>query len=57
MKKPLIVLTGPTAAGKTHVSMALAKSLNLESISADSIQFYKYIYICSANIRPDEIQG
>ena len=38
MKKPLIVLTGPTAAGKTHLSIALAKAVNGEIISADSMQ-------------------
>ena len=37
MKKPLIVLTGPTAAGKTHLSIALAKAVNGEIISADSM--------------------
>ena len=36
MKKPLIVLTGPTAAGKTHLSIALAEAVNGEIISADS---------------------
>ena len=40
MKKPLIVLTGPTAAGKTHLSIALAKAVNGEIISADSMQVY-----------------
>lgn len=43
MKKPLIVLTGPTAAGKTHLSIALAKAINGEIISADSMQVYKYM--------------
>ena len=38
MKKPLIVLTGPTAAGKTHLSITLAKAVNGEIISADSMQ-------------------
>ena len=45
MKKPLIVLTGPTAAGKTHLSIALAKAVNGEIISADSMQVYKYMDI------------
>ena len=48
MKKPLIVLTGPTAAGKTHLSIALAKAVNGEIISADSMQVYKYMDIGSA---------
>ena len=42
MKKPLIVLTGPTAAGKTHLSIALAKAVNGEIISADSMQVYRH---------------
>ena len=41
MKKPLIVLTGPTAAGKTHLSIALTKSVNGDNITADSKQVYK----------------
>ena len=57
MKKPLIVLTGPTAAGKTHLSIALAKAVNGEIISADSMQVYKYMDIGSAKIRPKEMQG
>ena len=56
MKKPLIVLTGPTAAGKTHLSIALAKAVNGEIISADSMQVYKYMDIGSAKIRPEEMQ-
>ena len=55
MKKPLIVLTGPTAAGKTHLSIALAKAVNGEIISADSMQVYKYMDIGSAKIRPEEM--
>ena len=57
MKKPLIVFTGPTAAGKTHLSIALAKAVNGEIISADSMQVYKYMDIGSAKIRPEEMQG
>ena len=57
MKKPLIVLTGPTAAGKTHLSISLAKAVNGEIISADSMQIYKYMDIGSAKIRPEEMQG
>lgn len=57
MKKPLIVLTGPTAAGKTHLSISLAKAVNGEIISADSMQVYKYMDIGSAKIRPEEMQG
>ena len=39
--KPLIILTGPTAVGKTELSIRLAKALNGEIISADSMQVYK----------------
>ena len=57
MKRPLIILTGPTAVGKTKASIGLAKALNGEIISADSMQVYKYMDIGSAKIRPDEMQG
>ena len=57
MKEPLIILTGPTAVGKTHLSIALAKAVNGEIISADSMQVYKYMDIGSAKIRPEEMQG
>ena len=40
-KKPLIILTGPTAVGKTGLSIKLAKKLNGEVISADSMQVYR----------------
>ena len=57
MKRPLIILTGPTADGKTKASIGLAKALNGEIISADSMQVYKYMDIGSAKIRPEEMQG
>ncbi len=57
MKKPLIVLTGPTAVGKTKLSISLAKAVNGEIISADSMQIYKYMDIGSAKIRPEEMEG
>ncbi|MDD5803916.1 MAG: tRNA (adenosine(37)-N6)-dimethylallyltransferase MiaA [Clostridia bacterium] len=57
MKKPLIVLTGPTAVGKTKLSISLAKAVDGEIISADSMQVYKYMDIGSAKIMPDEMQG
>ena len=38
MKKPLIILTGPTAVGKTELSIKLAKAVNGEIVSADSMQ-------------------
>ena len=57
MKKPLIILTGPTAVGKTKASIGLAKALNGEIISADSMQVYKNMDIGSAKIKPEEMQG
>lgn len=56
-KKPLIVLTGPTAAGKTKASIGLAKAIGGEIISADSMQVYKHMDIGSAKIRPEETEG
>lgn len=57
MKQPLIVLTGPTAVGKTSLSISLAKTVNGEIISADSMQVYKKMDIGSAKIRSEEMQG
>lgn len=56
-KKPLIILTGPTAAGKTSLSVQLAKSLGGEIISADSMQVYKHMDIGSAKITREEMEG
>jgi len=56
-KKPLVVLTGPTAVGKTSLSIKLAKRINGEIISADSMQVYKYMDIGTAKIRPEEMEG
>ena len=55
--KPLIVLTGPTAVGKTDLSIRLAREIGGEIISADSAQVYKGLNIGSAKIMPDEMQG
>ena len=55
--KPLIILTGPTAVGKTELSIALAKSIGGEIISADSMQVYKYMDIGTAKIRSEEMDG
>ena len=57
MKKPLVVLTGPTAVGKTKASIGLAKEIGGEIISADSMQVYKHMDIGSAKIRPEEMEG
>ncbi len=56
-KRKLIILTGPTAVGKTKLSIALAKVLNGAVISADSMQVYKYMDIGSAKIRAEEMCG
>lgn len=56
-KKPLIILSGPTAVGKTALSIELAKRINGAIISADSMQVYKYMDIGSAKIMPDEMEG
>ena len=57
MKKPLIILTGPTAVGKTELSIRLAKELNGEIISADSMQVYRRMDIGTAKIKPEEMDG
>ena len=57
MKKPLIIITGPTASGKTALSVELAKKIGGEIISADSMQVYRHMDIGSAKIRPEEMQG
>lgn len=57
MKKSLIILTGPTAVGKTALSIGLAKALDGEIISADSMQVYKGMDIGTAKIKPEEMQG
>lgn len=56
-KKPMIVLTGPTAVGKTELSISLAKMINGSIISADSMQIYKYMDIGSAKITKEEMCG
>lgn len=56
-RKLCVILTGPTAVGKTELSIALAKRLNAEIISADSMQVYRYMDIGSAKITPEEMQG
>ena len=56
-KKPLIILTGPTAVGKTKASIGLAKAVDGEIISADSMQVYRHMDIGSAKIKPEEMEG
>lgn len=56
-KKPLIILTGPTAVGKTALSVELAKKIGGEIISADSMQVYRHMDIGSAKIRKEEMDG
>lgn len=55
--QPLIILTGPTAVGKTALSIALAKAVGGEIISADSMQVYRHMDIGSAKITPEEMEG
>ncbi len=55
--KPMLVLTGPTAVGKTRLSIALAKAVDGEILSADSMQVYRHMDIGSAKITREEMQG
>ncbi|WP_297423801.1 tRNA (adenosine(37)-N6)-dimethylallyltransferase MiaA [Clostridium sp.] len=57
MKQKLLVIGGPTAVGKTDISIKLAQKLNGEIISADSMQIYKYMDIGSAKVTKDEMNG
>ncbi len=56
-KMPIIILTGPTAVGKSELSISLAKSVNGEIISADSMQVYKKMDIGTAKITCEEMNG
>ncbi len=56
-KRPLVILTGPTAVGKTALSIALAKAIGGEIISADSMQVYRRMDIGSAKITQEEMDG
>jgi len=55
--KPLVIITGPTAVGKTDISIDIAGKINGEIISADSVQVFKYMDIGSAKIKSEEMQG
>jgi len=55
--KPMIILTGPTAVGKTALSIALAKAAGGEIVSADSMQVYRHMDIGSAKITREQMQG
>lgn len=56
-KRPLIILTGPTAVGKTALSVKLAKAINGAIISADSMQVYRGMDIGSAKVTVEEMEG
>lgn len=56
-KIPLIAIVGPTAVGKTALSIELAKKFNCEIISIDSVQIYKRFDIGSAKVTPEEMNG
>ena len=55
--KDLLIIAGPTGIGKTSISIELAKKINGEIISADSMQIYKHMDIGSAKIKEDEMNG
>lgn len=57
MKYPLIIITGPTAVGKTSLSIKLAKEIGGEIISADSMQVYRHMDIGSAKVSLAEMDG
>lgn len=56
-KKKLIIITGPTAVGKSELSIELAKAIGGSVISADSMQIYKYMDIGTAKIKTSDMQG
>ena len=57
MKEKVIVIAGPTASGKTALSIELAKQVNGEIISSDSMQIYKDMNIGTAKVTKEEMQG
>ena len=56
-KIPLVVIAGPTASGKTAAGVYLAKQLNGEVVSADSMQIYREMTIGTAKPVPEEMEG
>ncbi len=56
-RPPLVILTGPTAVGKTDLSIRLAKMVGGEIVSADSMQVYRHMDIGSAKVTPEEMDG
>ena len=56
-KPKVIVICGPTASGKTSLSIELAKKINGEIISSDSMQIYKYMDIGTAKVTTEEMDG
>jgi tRNA dimethylallyltransferase len=56
-KPSIAIIVGPTAVGKTDISIGVAKALDGEIISADSAQVYRYMDIGTAKIKPEEMQG
>ena len=57
MNNKLLIIAGPTAVGKTDLSIKLAKELNGEIVSTDSMQIYKYMDIGSAKVTKEEMNG
>ena len=57
MKPNVLVVCGPTASGKTALAAALAKALNGEVVSADSMQIYRRMDIGTAKPTPEETEG
>ena len=56
-KRPLVIIAGPTAVGKTATSVQLAKRLGGEIVSADSVQVYRGLDIGSAKVTKEEMEG
>ena len=57
MRKKIICIVGATASGKTALSIELAKQINAEIISADSMQIYKKLNIGTAKVTKEEMEG